>query len=81
MSLRAHPKPDALTPCQRQDEIAAILARAIVRLHQRAALHKVPTDAGIEQIHLDSGAEMPLSVSIRPPQRLTTKKPNRDARK
>jgi len=79
MSLRAQPKPDTLTSAQRRDEIAAILARAIVRLHQRSALHKQPTAQVDEQIQLDSGAEIPLSVSKRPTPRLTPTRPSRDA--
>ena len=80
MPPRAHPKPklDALTPAQRREEIAAILARAIVRLQQRGALHKYPTAGTTGQIPLDSGAEMPLSVANGPTQRLTPRNARRD---
>jgi len=68
-----------MTSAQRRDEIAAILARAIIRLHQRSALHKQPTALADEQTALDSGAEIPLSVSKRPTPRLTATRPSRDA--
>lgn len=54
--------PDALTPAQRREEIVAILTRAVVRLQQRVALHKLPTATRAGQIGLDSCREMPLSV-------------------
>ncbi|MEX2388855.1 MAG: hypothetical protein WD534_13335 [Phycisphaeraceae bacterium] len=52
-----------LTPAQRRDAIADLLARAVVRLHRRSALHNVPTFPPEPEIRLDSSAEMPLSVS------------------
>ena len=47
--MRSHPRPDLppseLTPDQRRREVAAILARGLRRLRDRAALSAQPTSA------------------------------------
>lgn len=53
-----HVKPQQLSPSQRRDEIVDLLARAVVRLHHRAVLHKEPTP----EFSLDLVGKMPLSV-------------------
>jgi hypothetical protein len=52
-----------LTPAQRRDEIVGILAGAVVRLQQRAALPGLPTSPRRRKIALDSCSEIPLSVA------------------
>jgi hypothetical protein len=58
-------KVDRTSPEQRQDEIAILLATAIVRLHQRTALPPPKSSRHTPQIRLDSAGQMPLSVSGR----------------
>lgn len=61
---RAAPETVAtMTPAQRRAAVAELLARAIIRLHQRGALKNPTTTPPDAANRLDSLAEMPLSVS------------------
>lgn len=51
--------PRKLTPAQRQAEVVDLLARAVVRLHQRHLVHNQPP----AENHLDLSATLPLSVA------------------
>lgn len=48
---------------QRRAEIANLLARAVLRLHRRAAFQNRSINSPRARIGLDSSAEMPLSVA------------------
>jgi hypothetical protein len=59
-------KPKQLTPSQRRAEIVDLLARGVVRMHQRGLIHNMSRRLGPEVNGLDLSGEMPLSVSERP---------------
>jgi hypothetical protein len=63
--MRPIDDPNHLTPDQRRDEVASILAAGILRLHARAALssEKVPEKSPeLASAHLEVSAETVLSV-------------------
>lgn len=55
--MRCHDDPEFLTPAERLQEIAAILAAGVLRLHRRAALLTEPLAGSAPENLLESGQD------------------------